>query len=160
MRALSFALAVAALACQATTPDGYPVVTGEYSSTQLYQAEFTSVPSGTRTSGVGCGGYLTISAQRGGTLEGHYSRGRPCVLISGPLTGAVERDGRVTLNLLDASGFQSFTDCRFLAGQDRWSGEIREDRLVVRIDVLLDCGQPEPLQTRGTLSGIRTPGSR
>jgi hypothetical protein len=141
-----------------TTPEGFPLVTGVY--TAFWSSDFTSVPGGVKTTGGPCGLTLRITTQTANTFEGSALRGHPCVRADQVVRGTVERDGRLTFDLVGTTGFQGFDDCRHVAGDARWRGRRHGDELEGTIDVLLECPGLGQLQTRSTIEGRVVPDAR
>jgi hypothetical protein len=146
---------IALAACGSpTTPEGFPELAGAYAGT--LNAEFTSLPGGVRTSGVPCNVTITVPSQSGGTFAGTYDRSLPCVRGVHPMTGAVQRDGTVTMDVAGGpDAFQGFDQCRYVSGDERWRGEVNGDELSLRIDVVLACAQTGTQRTVATMSTRR-----
>ncbi len=118
------------------------------------------MPGGVRTSGGPCGATLTFTSQRAANLEGRFERGFPCARGAYVLTGTVEKNGRLTVDIAGTDAHQSFDKCRYRAGDQRWRGEFRGDDLDLSLDVLLACEDVGEMQTHGTITARRAPDGR
>jgi hypothetical protein len=149
---------IALTACGSpTTPEGFPELTGEYAATLT--AEFTSVPGGVQTSGIPCTATIRVSRQAGEAFEGTYDRGFPCVRATYPLSGTVQRNGALTVDVAGGAGsFQGFDQCRRDSGDERWRGEVDDDDLTLRIAAVLSCPQTGTQRIVATITGRRAVG--
>ena len=137
-----------------TTPEGFPELAGAHVG--MLNAEFTSVPGGVRTSGLPCNVTITVPSQSGGTFAGTYDRSLPCARGVHAMTGTVQRNGAVTMDIAGgADAFQGFDQCRYVSGDDRWRGEVNGDELTLRIDVVLTCLQTGAQRTVATMTTRR-----
>jgi hypothetical protein len=150
---LPVALALATAGCGApTTPEGFPELADAYAG--RLEADFTSVPGGVPTSGVPCTVTVTVRAQSGASFQGAYDRGFPCARATYPVTGTVQRDGAVTVDIAGgADAFQGFDECRYVSGDERWRGRLDGDELSLRIDVVLTCAPTGTQRTVATIIG-------
>jgi hypothetical protein len=154
-RAVTASLAALAACGPPTTPEDHPLLTGVY--TAFWSSDFTSVPGGEQTTGGPCPVTLIVRSQRAGAFAGESERGFPCVRGLQQLTGTVDRDGRVAVDLAAAGAFQGFDRCRYVAGDERWRGAVRDRELELTIDVLLACELSGQQQTRSMITARRVP---